>query len=242
MRVVAYRSPGSARHQGAGLATGLPIISAAVCAILQTRADHAARRGLSCSGELIAELALEDRQVQESLVVPASAVPARDLSGFGPVTGAGGRGQPLPATAAARRSSPAAVGVYLGGPRERPAVTAVHSRGPPGGSALIRGEGMRERSFRWVAGCDDVRMADDGLQAFRMTIEAVVTLTGPYPAASAARCTGGRPRRPLPSLTVMHPCWRARPAPRARSPQATTKRELPAGLRTDRSPIRACKK
>lgn len=29
-----------------------------------------------------------------------------------------------------------------------------------------------------MAGCDDVRMANDGLQAFRMTIEAVVTLTG----------------------------------------------------------------
>jgi len=32
--------------------------------------------------------------------------------------------------------------------------------------------------LRWVAGCDDVQMANDGLQAFRMTIEAVVTLTG----------------------------------------------------------------
>ena len=32
--------------------------------------------------------------------------------------------------------------------------------------------------MRWVAGCDDVQMANDGLQAFRMTIEAVVTLTG----------------------------------------------------------------
>jgi hypothetical protein len=40
------------------------------------------------------------------------------------------------------------------------------------------GQSMRKRSFWRVAGCDDVRVADAGLEAFRMTIEAVVTLTG----------------------------------------------------------------
>jgi hypothetical protein len=59
---------------------------------------------------------------------------------------------------------------------------------------------------------------------------------GALPGSLSGPCTDGRPRLPLPSLTVMHHCWPARPASRPRPPHPTAKRELPAHPPTNRSP------